>query len=88
MPTALKQETKAAASAGGQWTLGPAFNEVYEHHGSMKALWEKKWRFPVSDSTETEPRKWDAKVLLSVRRAFILSMTASSKILKEYSKRS
>ena len=88
MPTALKQEIKAAASVGEQWTLGSAFNEVYEHHGSMKALWEKKWRFPVSGSNGTEPRKWDAKVLLSVRRAFILSTTASSKILKKCSKHS
>jgi hypothetical protein len=29
------------------WILGDKFDTVYPHQGSMKALWEMKWKFPV-----------------------------------------
>lgn len=29
------------------WILGDKFDTVYPHQGSIKALWEKKWKFPV-----------------------------------------
>lgn len=45
MPTALKSDMKSTTK--GEWTLGDAFRAKCEHHESMKALWETKWRLPV-----------------------------------------
>jgi hypothetical protein len=30
------------------WILGDKFDQVMPHHAGIKALWETKWRFPVS----------------------------------------
>ena len=30
------------------WILGDRFDTVYPHKGSIKALWETKWKFCVS----------------------------------------
>jgi hypothetical protein len=27
------------------WILGDDFNKTYDHFGSMKILWEKKWKY-------------------------------------------
>ncbi|OGE56803.1 hypothetical protein PENARI_c002G00640 [Penicillium arizonense] len=32
------------------WILGDKFDTVYPHQGSMKALWEMKWKFPCTKS--------------------------------------
>ncbi|CAG8317729.1 unnamed protein product [Penicillium salamii] len=32
------------------WILGDKFDTVYPHQGSIKALWEKKWKFPCTKS--------------------------------------
>ncbi|CAL5871260.1 uncharacterized protein PFLUO_LOCUS5508 [Penicillium psychrofluorescens] len=32
------------------WILGDKFNTVYPHKGSIKALWETKWKFPCQKS--------------------------------------
>jgi hypothetical protein len=29
------------------WILGDKFNTVYPHQGSIKMLWESKWKFCV-----------------------------------------
>ena len=29
------------------WMMGEKFNTVYPHKGSIKALWETKWKFCV-----------------------------------------
>lgn len=29
------------------WLMGEKFNTVYPHKGSIKALWETKWKFAV-----------------------------------------
>lgn len=31
-----------------QWIMGDAFTARAKHHASIKALWETKWKFPVS----------------------------------------
>ncbi|KAJ5795177.1 hypothetical protein N7457_001776 [Penicillium paradoxum] len=33
-----------------RWILGDKFDTVYPHQGSIKALWEKKWKFPCTKS--------------------------------------
>lgn len=30
------------------WILGDKFNTVYSHKGSIKTLWETRWKFAVS----------------------------------------
>lgn len=30
-----------------KWILGSKFNEIYPHKGSIKNLWELKWKFAV-----------------------------------------
>lgn len=35
------------------WILGEAFDVRSPHHESIKALWETKWKFPV-----TTPVSW------------------------------
>ena len=30
------------------WMMGDRFDTVYPHKGSIKALWETKWKFCVS----------------------------------------
>ena len=29
------------------WILGEKFNTVYPHKGSIKVLWESRWKFAV-----------------------------------------
>lgn len=31
-----------------KWMMGDRFDTVYPHKGSIKALWETKWKFCVS----------------------------------------
>jgi len=36
-------------SSGRNWIMGPkAFEARMPHHDGIKALWETKWKFPVS----------------------------------------
>lgn len=32
----------------GDWVIGQAFHSRAKHHEGIQALWETKWRFPVS----------------------------------------
>lgn len=36
------------------WILGPKFDTVYPHKGSIKTLWESRWKFAVHTSDYIE----------------------------------
>lgn len=44
----LKTGRYEQANTMAPWILGEKFNTVYPHKGSIKALWETKWKFAVS----------------------------------------
>lgn len=44
----LKTGRHEQANTMAPWILGEKFNTVYPHKGSIKALWETKWKFAVS----------------------------------------
>ena len=79
MPTALKSDMKSTTKS--QWTLGDSIGVKGEHHESIKALWETKWRFPVDDSHGFEHCR--AYAVSSARKVSIRSTTASSKTLSK-----
>lgn len=35
------------------WILGEKFNTVYPHKGSIKVLWESRWKFAVCGSFQS-----------------------------------
>jgi hypothetical protein len=65
-----------------RWILGDKFDARMPHHDGIKALWETKWKFPVSLPVKSTTA---GLTLLSVRRVFIPFTMANLRTSSQYS---
>lgn len=66
------------------WILGEKFNTVYPHKGSIKVLWESRWKFAVC--IILIPLYLTATNNHSVRTPFTLSTMAASTTSRLFSR--
>lgn len=67
------------------WILGEKFDTVYPHKGSIKVLWESRWKFAV----RTDTNIWSQQVLkdgCSVRNPSTLFTMAASTTSRLFSR--